>query len=380
MSGKIWLYVLVPSNAVRAAIRRCNPGGLLLMDEAMVLADEFPDLDTIGRSQATFSDNIVLPADDKSCHDYGKQLAGIMFARFWRPNIRAWMGPNEMNPKTPEQARRYGAFDAGVAEMVHERRRVYIKGNWATGNPEAAEVVAYEQSYREHYQGYYADGSHVILGYHGYTDGDDDPRWRERRPWDIWRPALRAAGLEMPPVIMTEAGFDNAVQDANGYRHNWDSEHYATYLRALPRLAQECRAFCVFCAGATEDWAARGFEILGDDTVLAAIAEVNRQEDEPMPTPTPTTDLAHEIWDLAWRWPELPPTAGYNPNTAIAAYRSQHGMVGLPMSNEYTRDTWPVVIRPFSDGSVTLSRKDDWKTAVAFSEAEVRSALSGPLA
>jgi len=281
------IYCIVPSNAVRDAIRRANTTHLLLVNEAIRLADEFPGFYTIARSQATFLDCPDLPSDLDACRALGSELGRVMLARCGRASLRAYMGPNERTPDTLEAAERRGAFEGGVALAVWSSypQADYVAGNFAVGTPGGDEkqgfgapiVVAFWRQLLETVGGY---TPRLKLGYHGYCDWASGAYWMERRPWTIWKPAVEKAKLPWPEVLITEALVDlGPAFSPNGYRNPIvGSAMAAAYIRDFPGYFREAHSVYIFGCGLTDDWVEKGFEILGDDLVLDAIAQVNRKE------------------------------------------------------------------------------------------------------
>lgn len=308
MNG-LGLYVLVLSNAVRDAIRRTGARYLLLMNEAIALADEFPTLYTIARSQATFFDcpNLYgLTLDD--CYSIGQSMARVMLSRCYRPTVKCWMGPNEASPTTIIGAEQRGAFEAGVASIVHRDTSAdYAAFHFSTGTTEADLFVAAWRTFAR----LCPHLDRVVLCYHGYARAREaavraaEVALFERRPFDdtpdrgpSWRTATLAAGLPWSKRIMiTEGLFDAGAIDQNGYREQIGSEVYASIIRGAPVLVPECEAVVVFVCGGTDDWVERGFDILGDDVVLDAIAETNAAATPPREeTPMPTTWNPAQVW------------------------------------------------------------------------------------
>jgi len=362
-----------PNDAVVTDLCRMNPPTLLMLDGSYRLADYVPNSClTIGRSMELMR-GFVLPDTEAACVDAGRaQAQRVVSAYRMYPKVRAWMLINEPTMDSVDEARRFAAFDAGASYVFDGEGKLYIAGNWAMGTPEPEIIVAYALAFLEWDS---HDFGGVVWGYHGYTNGRYAAKWLERRPWELWQPALAALDITMPPIVFTECGYDNGV----GYRgrQGVTASCCPDYLRQLPALTPEAIGRCVFGYRMTADWAT--WDLAGDETVIAAIAEINAAAATPPPPPNGgdimPTDLAHEIWDMAFRWPELPKPGGYNPNTAIGAYREGHPMLGMPLSNEYTRDTWPVVMMTFA-GGVVLSRRSDWKTAAAMTEGDVRTLLA----
>ena len=383
MSGRLWPYI-GRATFDSADVRDLSAGGALLLDDACRRAPNLGGY-LIGRSMLAFPDNVRFGPDEQLAYRNGSDRALEMFNRY-PVKLSARMGCNEPGVKTLEVARLQGAFEAGVGDVCWRMGEDYVGGNWACGNPEldgdpthAAIVVEWLRTYRK-----WSPRSKLVIGYHGYRKSENDAlaladaTWYERRPFDWWKPAILAAGLDMPDVIMTESGFDAGPVENNEYRDRLGSERYAAYLRGLP-LVPECRAFCLYLYTTVDPAKWASFDYSDDAVVKSAIRETNAKGETPMAT----NDLAHEIWDECWRWRDRPGAAGYNPNTAIGHYREINPGYGMPLSAEFDGRVgsapWSVVIQVFA-GGVILARKGDWKTMGARSEAELRDVIRSPLA
>jgi len=292
--GKVGFYCgeNAARNAVRtlAAIVRVNPRVVLLMEGAFPLSAMIPDhIIQIGRAMSLM-EGFVLPQSLGACYNAGMRQAGKVMSTYGHlTGINHWMLENE--PPASE-AERWGAFGAGAADTFGSLGRVYVAGNWSYGVPEAPDFVIYWRTL----QSMRLTDHPMVLGYHGYTKGNpEEAQYLERRPWTMWEPALGAADPPLGPVIMTEAGYDRETYP-NGYRHNWTSEHYAEYLRALPELVPECDGFVVFGYGMTDDWGQeqKGFDIEGDATVLAGMAAAKGEE--LMPVNPMVEDWLTDMW------------------------------------------------------------------------------------
>jgi len=352
---KLWLY-LGSSTFDAADARALNAGGALLLDGACRRA---PNLSGyfIGRSMLDFPDNVPFGTTEADAYQNGKVRALEMFNRY-PMKLSARMGPNEPGIRTIEGARLQGAFEAGTGDVCWRMGEDYVGSTWAYGNPEldgdpthAALVVEWLRTYRK-----WSPRSKLIIGYHGYRRSRDDAQaladatWFERRPFDWWKPAILAAGLDMPDVIMTESGYDAGVVESNGYRDRLGSERYARYLAALPLLVPEATAFCIFGYRITQDWIDRGFDYADDAVVLAAIADVNTAATPPEETPMPVA------WDRAREWADYQKRLSVAP--AFEKYRAAHPELG-DWIDEAEYDDDPYRLRGAAGGLV-WARIGDW--------------------
>jgi len=390
---QLWLY-LGSSTFDSADARSLLAGGALLLDSACRRAANLGGY-LIGRDMVAFPDNVPFGNDEALAYANGAARMREFYERY-PMKLSARMGCNEPGIKTLAVARLQGAFEAGAGDVCWRMGEDYVGGNWAYGNPEldgdpthAAIVVEWMRAYRK-----WSPRSRLIIGYHGYRKAQDDAQaladatWFERRPFDWWKPALVAAGLEWPSVICTEGGYDAGPVADNGYRDRLGSERYARYLKSLPAIAPECTAFCIFIYSGTADW--QSFDYSNDVVVKAAIAETNRKETPMSQTIVKTPEqLAHEIWDSAWRWRDLPGAVGYNPDCAIGQYRESNALLGMPLSGEFDRPPprenellpapWPYVCQVFS-GGIVLARKGDWKATACGSREQVLRAITSYIA
>ena len=301
MNGKLWLYV-----GDKSAWRGVGAAGCLALDS--VCDADLPGR-VIGRDMVAFPDHIDLWSAEESCYSLGQIYADAMFARHPK-RLWARMGPNEQHPADAATARRWGAFEGGVASVVWAHGEAYIAGNWSVGTPEAAIFCAWLQAFVLWAK---PGNREWLVGYHGYTDGATDAYWLEQRPWTIWKPCLEARGMRLPRMIMTEAGFDAGPVENNGYRDRIGSEAYARYLAALPALVPECEAFCIYLCGTIDPAKWASFDIAGDEVVLAAVADANRKE-SPM------------AWDRERVWNAYANQLAQVP--AFEKYRASHPELG----------------------------------------------------
>jgi len=381
MAGRLYLYV-----GDKSAWRDVGAAGCLALDSA---CDANLPGQVLGRDMVAFPDSIALPPTEQGCFEFGKRLAESMFARHPK---RLWgrMGPNEQHPKDSAMARRWGALEGGVAQVTWRCLETYVGLNCSYGTLEADRFCDWLQAFVLWAK---PGNSPWLVGYHGYTDGKTDAYYLAQRPWTLWKPYLEQRGLRLPRMMMTEAGYDKGPTDppyCNGYKANLSSEDYATYLRGLPLLVPECEAFCIYLSGTIDPDKWWSFDVADDSVVLAAIRETNRRETPMSQTIVKTPEqLAHEIWDSAWRWRDLPGAVGYNPDCAIGQYRESNALLGMPLSGEFDRPPprenellpapWPYVCQVFS-GGIVLARKGDWKTTACGSREQVLRAITSYIA
>jgi len=288
------LYTMLPpTDAARAAVRRMNPDAMLLLDNALPWAAELPDVYTIFRCYGLFPDNLTLPTTPDECFARGieKGMALAYLVKF--SGVKAVVGLNERHPANQYDAERIGAFEAGVASVVVPRGLDFVAFNWSVGYSHADRVAWAWAELRRRCIALYLDMEGIILGYHGYTKTGQDAGvdWMENRPEIFYCAEFNLQGIPWPEWGLTECGYDNGVQDANGWRHNIGEAADAAYLRRLPSLTPRAKFRCIFAWRCTDDWAAKGFEVEGAALVEQAITETNA-EVTPMP----------ETWDRSAIW------------------------------------------------------------------------------
>lgn len=394
MSGGsgVGLYTQLPPNdAAEASLRRMAPEAMVLVDEALAWARRLADTGIyfIFRPYGLLPDSYWLPESPDHCYREGRDKAEAALRLLGGVHVHGLISLNERQPQNEADAKRVGAFEGGFASVVCPAGYDHHAFNWSVGYDHSDLVVAAWAEMKRRY-----DSSRQILAYHAYTATTNqvDAPYYELRPWAYWQRLFSFAGLVWPRVSLTECGHDDGENGRNGWRHKLTEVKYAAYLRRLLYLTPD--AFCRVVFGwrlhntELHPWVDLGFDIEGAELIEQTIAEINGTA-TPIPNggDTMPSDLAHEIWDAAWRWEKQPRPAGYNPNTAIGAYREGHPLLGMPLTGEFDHDqsiaisvgTWPVVVQVFAGGEV-LARKTDWKPAGAMTEGDVRTLLAGPLA
>lgn len=278
MSGLGVYTMFGPNDASRATMRRMTPDAMLLMGrDALRWAAELPSVYTIYRSYALVPDGLVLSDTPDECFAQGVEVGMALAYEIAGTGVKACMALNERQPGNQYDAARIGAFEAGVASVVAPRGFDFVAFNWSVGYRYADRVAVAWAELRRRCLAAGVDMRRVILGVHGYTATaqDRDAPWYENRAHIFYQAEFNIQGIPWPEWALTEAGFDNGIQNANGWRHNLTEADYAAYLRRLPGLTPQAKFRTLFAWRCTDDWKQNGFEIEDATLVEQAIAETN---------------------------------------------------------------------------------------------------------
>ncbi|HUW09328.1 MAG TPA: hypothetical protein VM537_06325 [Anaerolineae bacterium] len=192
------------------------------------------------------------------------------------PEYDAWRGltdvvesVNEFIPWREDDMRRLCEFESELVRLFHLHGNRIIVGNFSVGWPQL-----------EHWPFYSATLAHAdFLGLHEYAwpegvAGDDGVAFLWH-PWRVMRykkarQVMLSHGMRLPPIILTEIGWDRAVwqtgHTVHGFRGAPDPNAYYAWLtgydaRVIPD--SDVLYTSVFQTGATADWRAKGFDIVG---------------------------------------------------------------------------------------------------------------------
>ena len=209
----------------------------------------------------------------------------------WRSLTDVVESGNEFIDWSDEDMKRLDECESELVRLYHIHGNRIIVGNFAVG-----------WAKMEHWKYYAATLGHAdFLGEHeyGWPEGvaeDGAPfLWH---PWRVMRhkkdrQEILAQGLRLPPIIMTEIGWDRAVwqtgHPVHGFRGAPDPNAYYAWLtgydaRVSPDVDVQYAA--IFQTGAAADWRAKGFDIVGH-YVGNTLADYTRADALQMPPETP---------------------------------------------------------------------------------------------
>ena len=181
------------------------------------------------------------------------------------PWIKVWQGPNEPQPMSDLNfVKAFAAFDSRMIDLMHGVGLLYCSGTFGVTWPRVEQIMLFRESMLK------AD----YMSMHLYSA----PTMQSNNQADFalhHRPIiakLRAEGVRVPPILVTEAGLDGgcAGQDGCGWKAITPSVSREQYQAQLAWFDTElCKdpdiiAVCIFTGGPKPDWIT--FEV---DEVLA---------------------------------------------------------------------------------------------------------------
>jgi len=220
----------------------------------------------------------------------------------WRDLTNVIESVNEFIPWTDDDMRRLCGFECELTRLYHEHGNRVIVGNFSNGWPKI-----------EHWPLYSAMMAHAdFLGLHGYAwpegiDANDGVAFLWH-PWRIMRfekarQTILSHKMRLPPIILTEIGWDRAVWqgDHAGFRKAPSPNAYYDWLVGYDeRIASDddVRYAAIFQTGAAEDWSQMGFDIAGH-YVGNCLADYTRVDALRQHAPEPPTGLGLTDYELA---------------------------------------------------------------------------------
>lgn len=216
----------------------------------------------------------------------------------WRSLTDVVESGNEFIDWSDDDMKRLDECESEVVRLYHIHGNRIIVGNFAVG-----------WAKMEHWKFYGSTLAHAdFLGLHEYAwpegrDANDDVAFLWH-PWRVMRfkkarESILAAGHRLPPIILTEIGWDRAIWQGGhaGFRKAPDPNAYYAWLTGYDARVTADPDLCytaIFQTGAKADWRAMGFCIVGHyvGNVLADYtreAALHRPKPPP-PAPGPLTD------------------------------------------------------------------------------------------
>jgi hypothetical protein len=271
----------------------------------------------------------------------------------WRHLTDVGEGINEFVPWTPDDMRRLNEFDAEAARLFHREGFRYVGGNFSVGWPELADWPLYLDALREM----------DFLGLHEYhwpglpEDGYRTLRYRRAIA------AIREAGGRVPPILITEVGWDKALLGGGheGFIKSGDQRAYLEWLKRydseLQQDAEVLYAY-IFETGAASDWHAMGFDVVGSE-IAEDIAAYMRSAAVPNPAPVP--DKGETLDIQAFDWQGNPTTvealqAKYKFQIRRATQEPGKEVFRLSAIREKAGDTAVIARCRLADGAPDVSR------------------------
>jgi len=255
---------------------------------------------------------------------------------------------NEFIPYTDEDARRHNEFEYCACAEMERHGFLLGVGEFSVGWPK----LEHWQYYRDALQRCGALFKHEYA-WAGHNDRGEDMLWY---PWHVRRYELDIAklaslGYRIPPIYLTEIGWDEAViTGANrGFRNYSNADVYLEWLKTYDAYAQTNEAIqsChIFQTGAASDW--REYDVVGSAVDASLANYVNAHRERPEQSEPDPVDYRN------WAFPK---------------YAREHGL-GAPMvpsglhSNEI--DAGPYRFGMYANG-VCYCLIGDWGNVSHFS-------------
>ena len=268
------------------------------------------------------------------------------------PGIALWEGPNEWPIFNAAQAQLLDAFTSALADIFHDH---------------GLEIVGYQKN-THHWAyslwQYLGESLSKIdyLGSHHYAYGarfqNDDTDGLYRLVKDV--DAIRDYGYRVPPVIVSECGYDTDPREAVGHR-GWlsrgiDRSTHTTemvqYLLRLSSLVPELVAIIPFL---WEPEDSQWYSFQYDQETSAILArKVVTSYAVPDTPPEPSVPLEERIRNAAWTLRNIP----YNDDAAFPVYAREHGL-GAPLTTEDYGQVDGYALQAFV-GGIVYAKVGDW--------------------
>lgn len=208
----------------------------------------------------------------------------------WRSVTDVVESGNEFIDWSDDDMKRLDECESELVRLYHIHGNRIIVGNFAVGWAKLGHWKLYGATLA------HADflGEHIYGWPEGFAPDDGAPfLWH---PWRVLRfkkarECILAAGHRLPPVILTELGWDKALwQGGNsGFRNAPDPNAYYPWLTGFDaRISADAdvRYAAIFQTGAAADWRQKGFCIVGH-YVGNTIADYTRADALQIPPETP---------------------------------------------------------------------------------------------
>lgn len=234
-----------------------NANVALIFHYALDIADQLaPSIERMGREYWSTADQdaMLLSTDLAGLRTMG-QMQAESLCDMW-PAITCWQGLNEvMRVGVEDWLRRQVAFELGFADGCSGRGKTMCCLNAPPGvEPVPAEM--FFASYAEIIRPLMAHPAVRYWGRHVYSAHRtahlwDDPEWFALRHRKI-AAGLRAAGVRVPPIAVTELGWADGWRAAGlqDYQAADDLEWFADQIADDPDIA----VTMVFCDGDSGGW------------------------------------------------------------------------------------------------------------------------------
>ncbi len=297
MPAEIGYHVNNILPAVAPTFRRAKPRIALSMDHnpefwsglKQELRDQGVNLFLIGRQYFSHQD----PRGEAK--PYCETI--LPLAERMRGIYDAWMYLCEVAGDNWDDLRWYNQRSVEFAETMHTNGHKVVCGNFAVGNPTAADQSMWDEYVdavaASDYIGLHEYDWPALWSLHRESEAQNGGRWkvlRYRRVQERLRAICAARGWPesrlLKPIIITELGIDKGA-DYVGWRSTCSPQEY---VQQLDWYASEMRKDgvrgVIYCCGAIDDrW--RDFDVAGVDEIADWMASYPTAEPAPTPQPQP---------------------------------------------------------------------------------------------